>query len=367
MPAKKKTATKKTAQASPPRKIGRPRKSATPVEGDNSGEKSVAAKKSASAPKNKGSTKKTAERASPRRAAKKVPAQPAPRPLLVDKDESRLSTLKADLPEKPVNPEAEQKLKKLAKRPKHTPAVFKLPSKKATPILFTLQDVREVLKKRRPEDTEAAATEKPGTKSVKMESKKAATPVAPPAPPVLAPAEPVKRVLGKASLNDILGLAAPANVAKQENAIPPKWRKYHKILTELRAHVLQELDQHTRETLKRSPDQDGGDSNKISSHMGDNGTDAFDRDFALNMVSTEQEALAEIEAAIRRIHKGTYGICEITGQKISAERLEAVPFTRFSIQGQAEHEKTKKRKLSRAGGIFDTGDDNTFTSGDDDE
>ena len=44
--------------------------------------------------------------------------------------------------------------------------------------------------------------------------------------------------------------------------------------------------------------------------MADAGTDTFDRDFALSLVSSEQEALSEIEAAIKRIHDGTYGICE---------------------------------------------------------
>jgi RNA polymerase-binding transcription factor DksA len=64
--------------------------------------------------------------------------------------------------------------------------------------------------------------------------------------------------------------------------------------------------------------------------------------------------LYEVEEAIQRIKLGEYGLCEVTGEPIAAERLEAVPFTRFSLEGQAEYEKKNRRKVARdAGGIFD--------------
>jgi RNA polymerase-binding transcription factor DksA len=85
--------------------------------------------------------------------------------------------------------------------------------------------------------------------------------------------------------------------------------------------------------------------------MADAGTDTFDRDFALSLVSSEQEALSEIEAAIKRVYDGTYGICEHTGKPIAKERLLAVPFTRHSAQAQMEMEKNNHRSVQR-GGIF---------------
>jgi RNA polymerase-binding transcription factor DksA len=52
------------------------------------------------------------------------------------------------------------------------------------------------------------------------------------------------------------------------------------------------------------------------------------------LASFEQEALYEIDAALKRIEDGTYGICELTGKPIPWERLEAIPWTRFSLEAQ---------------------------------
>ena len=108
---------------------------------------------------------------------------------------------------------------------------------------------------------------------------------------------------------------------------------------------------HTEETLKRSSKDEAGDLSGYSQHMADAGTDTFDRDFALSMVSNEQDALTEIEAAIERIFEGTYGVCEMTGKNIRDERLMAVPFTRYSIETQKQLEKNQTRSVQR-GGVF---------------
>ena len=53
-----------------------------------------------------------------------------------------------------------------------------------------------------------------------------------------------------------------------------------------------------------------------SLHMADAATDSFDRDLVLGLVSFEQEGLYEIDAALKRIEDGTYGVCELTGKAI---------------------------------------------------
>ena len=52
-----------------------------------------------------------------------------------------------------------------------------------------------------------------------------------------------------------------------------------------------------------------------------------------------QASLVDVVDAIRRIERGTYGICEITGKPIEAARLRAIPWTRYSIEGQKELER----------------------------
>jgi len=172
-----------------------------------------------------------------------------------------------------------------------------------------------------------------------------------------------------ASLADILGYnptkqAGPNtdDVSKVEH----RFQKYYKLLIQLRNHVQTGLNEHSEETLKRSSKDDTGDLSGYGQHMADAGTDTFDRDFALSLVSSEQEALTEIEAAIQRINAKTYGVCELTGKPISRERLMAVPFARFSVESQAEVERLKRRNSQR-GGIFGEIGDEAKVSSDDGE
>ena len=161
-----------------------------------------------------------------------------------------------------------------------------------------------------------------------------------------------------ASLADILGFQPgkskqPAAMV-DENDVPEKFRRYYRQLLDLRTHVLTQLGEHTEETLLKSAKDDSGDLSGYGQHMADAGTDTFDRDFALSLVSSEQEALAEIEAAIKRVHDGTYGICESTQKPISKERLSAVPFTRYSTEAKKEVERHSHRSIER-GGLFGDG------------
>jgi RNA polymerase-binding transcription factor DksA len=65
--------------------------------------------------------------------------------------------------------------------------------------------------------------------------------------------------------------------------------------------------------------------------MADAATDEFDHNLALSLLSSEQAALYEIDEALSRIKNGTYGICEITGNRIPESRLNALPWTRFGM------------------------------------
>jgi RNA polymerase-binding transcription factor DksA len=246
-----------------------------------------------------------------------------------------------------------------ARKRKSTPAIFKIRSRKSTPIVFTLDEVRDLIKNRKLEK------EKPvkagDTKAAFLIAKQIAQRNAATKPKlVLPPAKPGKnRSVGAASLADILGVSLPPKTQKavsvsqmmdNEN-IAQKYRRYYRQLIELREQIRQGLDLHTSETLKRSSKEDSGDLSGYSQHMADAGTDTFDRDFALSLVSSEQELLFEIEEALKRIRKGTYGICEITNQTISADRLAAVPFTRYSLDGQKELEKQRRYGVQRSNAV----------------
>jgi RNA polymerase-binding transcription factor DksA len=96
--------------------------------------------------------------------------------------------------------------------------------------------------------------------------------------------------------------------------------------------------------------QEAADQHPVfSTHMADAGTDTYDRDFALGMLSSEQDALYEIDEALNRIRDGTYGICEVTGKPIEATRLEAIPWTRFSAAAEKQLEREGAVRKTRLG------------------
>jgi RNA polymerase-binding transcription factor DksA len=91
-----------------------------------------------------------------------------------------------------------------------------------------------------------------------------------------------------------------------------------------------------------------------SLHMGDSGTDNFDRDFALSLLSADQDAIYEIEEALKRIERGTYGVCELTNKPIPKARLDAIPWTRFTVEAQAQLERegaVRQKKLGQLGSL----------------
>jgi RNA polymerase-binding protein DksA len=75
-------------------------------------------------------------------------------------------------------------------------------------------------------------------------------------------------------------------------------------------------------------------SGGTDNHLGDTATATFDRELDQGLEEGAQQTLAEIDAALKRIEDGTYGICEICGKPIGAERLRALPWARLCIEDQ---------------------------------
>ncbi|MCB1243933.1 MAG: TraR/DksA C4-type zinc finger protein [Verrucomicrobiae bacterium] len=137
--------------------------------------------------------------------------------------------------------------------------------------------------------------------------------------------------------------AAEAKVAKPAAApvSPAKLsaftKQMHHVLLDLRDSLLSQMQGIAKDTLRSRAE--GSEASAFGMHQADAGSDAYDRDFALNLLSQEQDALHEINEALRRVEDGTYGICEISGNRIPEARLRAIPFARLTVQCQEELEK----------------------------
>ena len=174
--------------------------------------------------------------------------------------------------------------------------------------------------------------------------------------------------IATASISDLLGGSNPFRKGEgfvdESKQVPEKFRRYYRLLVDMRDALHKGLAFHSEEALKKSGKDDAGDLSGYSQHLADAGTDTADRDFALSLISNEQEALKEIADAIERMKKGSYGTCEITSKPIPAARLIAVPFTRYSLEGQKELERNRRAHRRRGGNpLGEIGDEVGFGTG----
>ena len=231
-----------------------------------------------------------------------------------------------------------KKAKPAAKAKKPAPAK---PAKKAAaaksakpvkgagkPAAKKAQPVKAVKAKAKP-----AAKPAPARSILKLKLKpKAAKPAKP------APAKP-------AAPKSTNGATAPKPAApKIKVKLTPFLEKQKDRLLQLRDDLLDAMAGVAKDNLRARAE--GSEASAFGMHQADAGSDAYDRDFALSLLSQEQDALYEIEEALKRLDGGTYGICEVSNKPIAHARLEALPFARLTVECQSQIE--KMGKVSRA-------------------
>ena len=120
----------------------------------------------------------------------------------------------------------------------------------------------------------------------------------------------------------------------------PEWpaflKQQQEALIKLHNELVPNMQNVTRDHLR------SGDSNVASSsgqHIGDAGSEAEVRDLTIRLLDKDREQIFEIDAALERIRRGIYGICEISLEPIPKRRLEVRPFCRLTVKCQEEYEK----------------------------
>jgi DnaK suppressor protein len=109
-------------------------------------------------------------------------------------------------------------------------------------------------------------------------------------------------------------------------------KHFRQMLLEKRQEILVNVGEMENEALKKSRLDASGDLSSMPIHMADLGTDNYEQEFALGLMDSERKLLKEIDDALQRIEKRTYGICEGTGKPIPKARLEAQPWARYCIE-----------------------------------
>jgi RNA polymerase-binding transcription factor DksA len=152
---------------------------------------------------------------------------------------------------------------------------------------------------------------------------------------------------------DIVGRSSTAT--RPARRVPAKWRWHYRVLVSVQSRLLQErgeLRQVAAEPLEPH-----------SMDEADSATDEFDHDLALSQLSAGQDALYEVNEALKRILNGSYGVCEATGAPIPAARLKAIPWARFTREVEESLEK-KGAPARRAGRAWPASAEEAEAAGD---
>jgi DnaK suppressor protein len=200
---------------------------------------------------------------------------------------------------------------------------------------------------KKPSRPKAKAHAKP-SKPAKKTARSAKKPAAKATKKVVA-ARPVKSLKANGARKDFGSNNVSREILATKNhkqkKLDPFVRGQKDKLLQLRDAMVDSMAGVAKDNLRSRAE--GSEASAFGMHQADAGSDAYDRDFALSLLSQEQDALYEIDQALKRIELGTYGICEMSGKPISHARLEAIPFARFTVECQSQLEKQNKASRVR--------------------
>lgn len=227
-----------------------------------------------------------------------------------------------------------------------------------------MADKKQPAKKAAPAKPATKSAAKPATKAAAKPASKSSAPVA-----KAAPAAKPKKPDPVPVAEDKVPAAKPAPTGPVK--VSGFALKQRQRLLDLRDELVDAMSGMTGE-IRNAPE--GSEASGSGMHQGDAGSDAYDRDFALSVLAKEQDALYEIEQALRRIDRGAYGICEMSGKSIPQARLEAIPFARLTVECQAQWEKEYGNRRFRpsnevgfSGGQYQDDEDSETVSLDEDD
>jgi RNA polymerase-binding transcription factor DksA len=119
-------------------------------------------------------------------------------------------------------------------------------------------------------------------------------------------------------------------VGIEETMKKTELQQYRQQLLALRARCNGDVNQLTDEALRKNQDGTGNLSN-MPIHMADVGSENFEQEFTLSLLENEEEVLKQIDSALDRIKKGTFGKCEECEGDIPKERLKILPHTPYCV------------------------------------
>lgn len=306
----------------------------------------------ASAKKKTGGSKPAAPKA-----AAKPTAKPTKKPIakkVVKKPAPRKSTASKRAAESKAAEPAAKKTKGTGKKQTSTPKAPATPAE-PKPAKKGVKAAGEAAKGSKP----VAAPEKPAEKADSGDDKKGGRkgitvvetakkpasrpkPVSKYAPPtrpmLLGPGSKLNKPLiasGPSAPKQTSPLESPKSRRTKSPFTKAKLDKYRTLLIKKRAELLGDVVSMENEALRSGGS--GGLSN-TPQHLAEQGSESYDQSLSLNLAAKDRKLIKEIDDALLRIDDGTYGLCELTNLPIAEERLDELPWARYTVEAARQLE-----------------------------
>ena len=117
---------------------------------------------------------------------------------------------------------------------------------------------------------------------------------------------------------------------------------YKEKLLDLKDDVINQIRDIAEDTLMKSQKDMSGDISGYSLHIADVASDNYERDFNLNLVSSERRIVMAIDEALKRIEEKIYGICDSCKKDITKSRLKAIPYAKYCKKCKEKLEKEER-------------------------
>ena len=125
-----------------------------------------------------------------------------------------------------------------------------------------------------------------------------------------------------------------------------KLEQYRQQLQRLSSQIRTTVSAVTEQARAATSGQGTGELSQVPLHLADMGTEEYLHDLNTTLLENEEYLANEIGEALRRIENGSFGLCENCGKKISAERLRAIPHTRFCVRCTATADNSVRANLN---------------------
>ena len=114
----------------------------------------------------------------------------------------------------------------------------------------------------------------------------------------------------------------------------PDFTRHRERLLALRARLQGDVTQMADNALNKDHDK----ATSMPNHMAELGSGNFDQELTLSLMGSEEDVLAQIDAALARIEEGRFGQCEACDSRIPKTRLDAIPYAALCVECASQQE-----------------------------